>query len=101
MHGIHWATIPPITAIPAREIKVMTTISQILRLPPARLYRAGRKSMGYRIVVFGTPSLGPKLNFLTLATIWEVKSGASILHDSTPQAETTPLGSIEIRSTIF
>src|SRR6266571_4267837 len=67
----------------------------------AQRYRAGRKSMGYRIVVFGTPSLAPKLNFLTLSTIWVLKSGAFILQDSTPQAETAPLGSMVIRSTIF
>src|SRR6266545_1916558 len=64
-------------------------------------YRAGRKSMGYSIVVFGTPSLAPKLNFFTLSTIWAENSVAFILLDSTAQAETAPLGSIAIRSTIF
>ena len=57
--------------------------------------------MGYRIVVFGTPSLAPKLNFLTLSTIWATNSGAFILLESTAQAETAPLGSMVIRSTIL
>jgi hypothetical protein len=57
----------------------------------AQLYRAGRKSVGYKIVVFGTQPSAPKLNFLTLSTIWtEKNSGAFILQDSTAQAETAP-----------
>ena len=64
-----------------------------------RAQDAGRKSMGYRMVMAGTPSLGPKLNFFTRATILASSAAASMSLDSILQLDTLPSGSILKRNT--